>query len=395
MQERIDIQGLFASRKSQLIVLALACSCVYHIFLAIAYGGFPVSYYPDELWILSTGLYLVGAEIRAIPPTVLMDKTLMLPLFEGILYRIFGFPNFLYLLCTWDILIVILLLVFSYRLGSLYFNDEWAGIAAAILIAFNWHIGWYVHRLLPDIAMVAFEFATLTFYLEYCKNRRTKSLLLCGVSAALALWAKESALYLLPCLIMLISIEKRAQASSFLWLAIGFTLGFSPFAAISMLRYGNPIMPFIARLQQFEGSNRGVLFNIFFIQALPASIGLLTVLFYIDSFIKLVKQKRFFLPLTSLFSLSFYFFLIPYGLRDQYMVHFTPFFILTSALSLRQTVATCLRRYGLKGALIMVIVVLFTNISPRREDPFTWIFLHQRMMKIDKYGSIREFIARK
>lgn len=395
MQERIDIRDLFARNRGRLILLSLICSCAYHIFLAIGYGGFPLPYYPDEMWIISTGLYLVGAEIKAIPPVVLTDKTLMLPLFEGVLYKIFGFPNFLYLLCIWDIVTAISLIVFSYRLGSLYFDDEWTGITAAILIAFNWHIGWYTHRLLPDIAMIAFEFATLTFYLEYSKNKRTRSLLLCGAAAALALWTKESALYLLPCLIALIFAEKKTQASSFLWLAIGFILGFSPFAAISMLRYGNPIMPFVARLQQFRGSSRGVLFNFFFIEALPASIGLLTVPFYIDSFIKLLKQKKPFLPLISLFSLSFYFFLMPYGLRDQYMVHYTPLFMLTSALSLRQTVATCLRRYGLKGILVMVAVVLFTNMSPRSEDPYTWIFLHQRMMKIDKYNSIREFIASK
>jgi hypothetical protein len=41
----------------------------------------------------------------------------------------------------------------------------------------------------------------------------------------------------------------------------------------------------------------------------------------------------------------------------------------------------------------MVAVVLFTNISPRREDLYTWVFLHQRMMGIDKYGSIAKLIA--
>jgi len=97
----MDVQDLFMRRKSQLIHLSLTCSTVYHIFLAIAYGGPPVSYYPDEFWILSTGLQLVDAGVNVIPPTVLVDRTLMPPLFEGTLYRVFGFPRFLCLLCTW------------------------------------------------------------------------------------------------------------------------------------------------------------------------------------------------------------------------------------------------------------------------------------------------------
>jgi len=380
-------------KKGHIISLSLAFSCAYHIFLVIAYGGFPVSYYPDELWILSTGLYLVNAREKVIPPTVLSDKTLMLPIFEGALYKVLGFPNFLYFLCIWNILIVVLLLVFSYKLGSLYFSDEWTGVATMILIAFNWHIGWYAHRLLPDIAMIALEFAVLTFYLEYHKNKKVKNMFLCGATGALALWTKEAALYLLPCLMILMFIEKKPQVPDLLWMAIGFLFGFCPFAIVSMLRYGDPLMPFISRLHQFGGSNKGILFNFFFVQALPASIGILTVPFYVDSFIRLFKQKRFFLPLISLFSLSFYLFLIPYGLRDQYMIHYTPYFILMSAPSLRRIVASCLRKYGSKGLLVMIVVVLFTNISPRRADLYTWNFLHQRIMRIDKYNSIAEMIA--
>jgi len=387
----MDIQGLLVGKKSPLIVLSLAGSCCYHVFLAITYGGFPLDYYPDELQLLSTGLYLVNAGEKVFPQIVLSDKTLMVPLFEGILYKVLGFPNFLYFLCIWDILTVVLLLLFSYRLGSLYFDDEWTGITAAILFAFNWHIGWYAHRLMGDVMMTAFEFAALTFYLEYCKSKRTRSLLLCGLTSALALWTKESALYLLPFLFVSLFIEKRSQVK-WRWMATGFLLGFCPFAVVSLLRYGNPIMPFMLRLQQSTMWGE-IKFNFFYIQALPASIGVFTVLLYIDSFIRLLKQKKLVLPLASLLSLSVYLFLHPTGTRDLYLVHYTPFFILASAPSLRKTVASCLERYGLKGILVMAVVVLFTNVSPRSEDPYTWISLHQRMMQIDKYGSIGKLIA--
>jgi len=57
-----------------------------------------------------------------------------------------------------------------------------------------------------------------------------------------------------------------------------------------MLRYGNPIMPFMSRLQQFRRSSRDILLNLFFIQALSASIGLLTIPFYIGNFIVIVPN---------------------------------------------------------------------------------------------------------
>ena len=110
-----------------------------------------------------------------------------------------------------DIPTAVLLLIFSHRLATLYFDDEWAGITAAILVAFNWHIGWYTHRLLPDIAMTAFEVATLAYYLEYRRGGRRANLILCGYASTFALWTKESALYLLPRIITLLVFEEGSS----------------------------------------------------------------------------------------------------------------------------------------------------------------------------------------
>jgi len=357
------------------------------------------SSYPDEVWTVSTGIYLardVPLAMFSFPVTP--ERAVSLPLFIGIMYRLLGFPWFLYFLCSWNALTMAILLLSAYFIGEFFF-DKKTGILAALLIGSNWFIGWYGNRLLEDVGMVAFEFLSIAFYCKYLRQHNWKYLFVSGFAAALAILTKESALYLLLPLMTVFMLRKENRklrdVSMFI---VSFIIGLSPFMYVSYIRYGNPLYPIFLRLTQFKGTSPGILFNSSYIDMIPFALGLIVFLILIWSLVLLIKKKLFLFPMWAVYCLAVYVFLIPYGPFDKYMTHYIPIFLLMSAFGLKNVTEACLKKYGWIGIIPVPLALLFTNLyGPPLFYSFSQgafvmpMFLYQRL-RWDKYGAISQLI---
>jgi 4-amino-4-deoxy-L-arabinose transferase-like glycosyltransferase len=332
------------------------------------------------------------------------DKAIMLPVFEGITYKALGFPAFLYMLCSWNIATMCILIVSTYCIGKHYFNEK-TGLLATFLVGLNWHVIWFGQRLLGDIGMIAFEFASIAFFLKYTKSRNGAYLLASGLGGALAIWTREAALYLYPPLLLMLIILHRPKIRDLIPLSLGFIAGFAPFMIISNLKYGDPLHPFLERFAEVgiqRATTTGITFNANFILGLPFSIGTIVLMFFMIGLYVLLKKRQLLLPVWGAYSLAPYLFVFTKPYWDQYIVHYTPIFLIIAAVGLKQITEWGISRYGDKAVIIAALTCLSTNLytSPAiysfSKGRFVMpIFLHQRLAFVgaNKYPDIAQLIG--
>ncbi len=305
---------------------------------------------------------------------MIWDKMILLHTYVGILYKLLGFPLFLYLLCSWGVLSLSLLMLAAYLIGKHYLGSEEVGFLSALLVGWNWQLGWYGHRILNDVALGALMVLTFALASMYFEKQSAKAAALVGASLALTLWAKESSLYLIPPLIawLLVAAHKNPpELEEVAAFAISFLLVFIPFAAICYLRYGHPIYPIIARLHWYgilEGRGIPLYLNINIAAWLPFALGatLIPFLFTAYGFISLCRERFLFLPGWALHCYIVHIFLVPALPHcDQHVVHYTPLFLIAAAYGLWKAFEK-LPHHSSPAAylrlLLVVLVLVSTNL---------------------------------
>jgi len=371
----------------------------YQIILAILYGGFPFySSYPDEAWIISAGVYLVkNIPLSEYQFSLAADKPILHPLFIGIEYALLGFPLFLYAMWIWNALTMSILIVSAYYVGK-YFFDEKTGLLMALLVGLNWHVAWYGQRVLNDVGMTAFVLLSVSLFGHFIQYKKKTSLLTSGFAAALAFWTKEPAIYLLTPFFGLALLEYRAAIKQTPYLILGFIAGFSPFAYVSAIRYGNPLFPFIAKTQMWEHVLFEFKFNFFVVEWLPFVLGLLVCIFLLVGLLVMLKKRKLLFFAWTVYSLMFYIFAFAPIERDKLLVHIDFILLLTAGVGLAWFTEICMKKFGGLGVLPVAITLLSTNLYG---SPFFYslsqrkfvipIFIHQRL-NWDKYSAISQLI---
>ena len=364
---------------------------LYHLVLAVLYGSPLNSGYPDSLWYIGTGLTIAGTKnAQSIP-----DQPPVLPLFIAWVYRLLGFPHFADYLWLWNVLTMGFLLTATYDVAYLLFNQKTAALAT-LLMGFNWHIGWYGQMLLVDVSVTAFAFTALLFYLRYLHSSNVKNLLLSGFFSSVALWTKMIATYLhLPVLLILLS--NKSSRTKIHYFIAGFVLGQALLAPVCYLYGGNPLSPFTvsarvhggtriyAFLQGLQPSKPLIgIYNLYYLRLMPFSLGFPVLFFSILGIVRLLRQRALLLPVWALYGLAIYS-LVIVPARDQYMVHFTPFFIILASIGLVKVI----ERFRLNKVSILVLVLLtflFTNsarpllfYSSSANNFVSPLLLHQRL----------------
>ena len=381
---------------------------LYHLILAVLYGSALDSGYPDSFWYIGAGLAVSGAKDVSASATkrvliagtgnvseIARDQPPVLPLFIAGIYELFGFPQFVNYLWIWNVLTMWLLLTATYHISYLLFDRRTAALAT-LLMGFNWHIGWYGQMLLVDVSVTAFAFTAILFYLRYLRSVDVRNLILSGLFSSIAFWTKMTSIYLhLPVLIIL--LLKKESRIKFHYFIIGFVIGQVLLAPICYLYGGSPLLPFVvsARAHLVGGGNIDALIQSFlqpssiglqsfsYLKLMPLSLGFPAFFFSILGIIHLVRQRSLMLPAWALYGLSIYSLAIR-PVRDQYMVHFTPLFIVLASIGLIKVI----ERYKLSRVTVLflvVLTVLFTNSARPLlfysfSDGFVSpLFLHQRL----------------
>ncbi len=336
---------------------------LYHVLFAIFYGGNPFQLIEPDVWYsFGTGLNLVGMEHTGIQ--FFVEKEMTLPLFMGILYKSMGFPSFFYFLWIWNALTMGILIFSTFIIAKYYFDRNTAFIAA-LLIGLNWHVAAWGQELVDDVSMVSFMFLSIALYTLFLRGGDRRYLCASGVAAALAIWTKTSALYLFPPFILMLAVVNKTKIREALVFFVGFVLATLPFSLVCSLRYGHPLAPFVARVVQFQQAalpqeHVNTLFNTFYLEALPISVGLIVFPFLLAGLFYLIRKRKFLFPAWGLYCLGIYVFVIPFGPYDQYMVHFTPIFLIISAVGLIRVAEVI----GRKGFPLIILALLSTNLSP-------------------------------
>lgn len=386
--------------KWKLSTILIGSVVVYQIVLAVLYGGYPFyTSYPDEAWIISAGVYLV----KNIPfsefqfSLAAADKPILHPLFIGIDYALLGFPWFLYFIWIWNALTMGILIVSAYYVGK-YFFDERTGLLMALLMGLNWHVAWYGQRVLNDVGMTAFVLLSVSLFGHFINYKKKTSLLTSGLAAALAFWTKEPAFYLLIPFFGLALLEYRVVIRQTPYLIMGFIAGFSPFAYISAIRYGNPLFPFIAKAKMFGHILFEFKFNFFVLTWLPFALGILVCIFLFVGLLVMLKERKFLFFAWTIYSLMFYLFFFAPVERDKLLVHIDFILLLTAGVGLAWFTEMCMKRFGRLGVLPATLTLLLTNLYG---SPFFYslgqkkfiipIFIHERL-SWDKYGVIAQLI---
>ncbi len=350
--------------------LGAFATVVYHCILAWLYGGYPIKHYPDEYWNIITGMYLVGEASTPVVP----DKMILLHVYIGALYKALGFPWFLYSLCSWGILSLLLLMLGAYLVGRYYLKSEKIGYLSALLVGWNWQLSWYEHRVLNDAILGAFMVLTFGLIAAYLEKREAKVAALIGVSLALCLWAKESALYLIPPLIIwafAMVLTNSLDAKHLAISSISFLLTFSLFAMVCQFRYGHPLYPLLMRIKWygiFEKQYIPFYFNTNIACWLPFALGatLLPLLFALLGFIYLYKNRLLFLPTWAIYCYLFHIFLVPtLPHSDQHMVHYTPLFLIIASYGLSEFLEKISSEKSLPRQvlpLLILLIIASTNL---------------------------------
>lgn len=382
--------------------MAVAVTIGYQTVLAILYGGYPFyRMYPDEFWIISNAVFLTKSmplsAFPFYPKNIAADKVIALPLFEATLHEMLGFPLFLYFLCIWNIAIMTILICCAYIIGKQFFGQK-VGYLAALLIGWNWHIGWYGQRLLLDAGMMAFEFLTIVLYLRYIRNGDLKYLFASGLAAALTIWTKETALFLLPPIIVLLMLKNRQKISYTPIFLVAVIIGISPFMYICNMRYGNPLFPFVSRWTQFQAASPGLVLNTYYVMQIPFSISLIVSLFLILGIILLIKKRNYLFLVWGAFPIAFYMFIVPFGGWDYYLINYTPILLTIAAVGLENVTDIFIKKWGKIGIVPIPLSLVFTNLygspmlySLSRGKISTLTFLHQRV-QWNKYDAISQLI---
>lgn len=284
--------------------------------------------FPDVWGYVSTGLYLVG-EAKAV---AVGDMPLVLPLFCGLLYVIFGFPQFLFYLWIWNALVMSVAIVASYILMEKLY-DKKTGVIAALLIGFNWNAGYYGQLLLVDFAWAAFALASLALLIAYFKGKKGERLLfLSGVLASIACWTKFVAFYMyLPvffCSILAKKPTRRALGVALAGLAVGSLF----FMLICLHRYGNPIGPIASeyRVVAPKGEVR-LEFTPQYFAWVHKAIGFLPHVLMLVGIAASVAKRKFLLPIWAHYGILVY----SFGLLTvcwQYTAHMMFPFLLLAAV---------------------------------------------------------------
>jgi len=380
---------------SKFTKISIVAIIAYHAALAVLYGGYPSGIYPDEYWFIGNGLHLVGVEVPQGIETV-AEKEIVLALFLGSLYRLFGFPLFLYISFLWNILVMLILIISGYLVGRQFFGKE-VGLLAALLFGINWFIGWFGQRLVAEVGMIAFGLFGLALYGIWLNKRKAIYLVTSGIAFALSMWTRTSAYFvLLPMIIFILAeLLKESRGISQLarnlgLIAAGFIILLFPFMWISYIGFGNPLASLIMR-----GSyGLGVLFkgfSIFYMTILLYALGLVSPLFFIGLTI-LIKKRKLLFPLWSLFPILIYM-MVAWAYRvDYYVVECLPIALFVTAPGLNWLIKECINRFGRVGLLLPAVLMLSTNLSFYRKGSLI-VFLHERLQLLpNKYEQIPELV---
>ena len=298
-------------------------------------------------------------------------------------------------------------------MGKHYLGDEEIGYLAALLVGWNWHIGWYAHRLINDVMLAAFTILTFglasILFVSYTSDEKRKYVLtsLVGMSFALTMWAKESAPYLtLPLLLWIIINIRRLSFQEKFALLFSFLVTSLPFAFICLIRYGHPIYPIVNRIYWYRGHiSKSHVFPPFFhsdiLLWLPLSlgVGLICFVLMLYGMIHLFVERRYFLFIWAIYCYLFYIFFIPTHF-DQYMVQFTPFFLTATAYGLKRITKIFQNKKGFSTLLYAALILLAIFSTNLYGSPLIYSFkrgefviptpLHQRIAfeKFDKIWNL-------
>ena len=307
----------------------------------------------------------------------------------------------------------------AYLVGKYYLGDEEVGCLAALLVGWNWHIGWYAHRLLNDVMLAAFMVLTFglssALFIGRVDSEKVEYILtsLLGMSVALSVWAKESAFYLMPPLLLWMGFlliyhkNKRFDAKKKMVLLSSFFAFFSPFSYVCLIRYGHPIYPLVRRICWYESLTGRSTFppcfntNVLLWPPFSLGVGLVCFILMLYGALRLYQNNKIFLPTWALYCYLFHVFFVPeLPLSDQHMVHYTPLFLIMAAYGLKEVteVFQDKRKFSPFLYLVLVFLAMFsTNLcgsplvySLRRGKIVFPISLHQRIAfeKFDKIWNV-------
>ena len=389
----------------------------YHVILGFLFGGFPLGSCPDEEWVISLGIYLVEnvSPEEFVGTLVAKDKPLLLPLFIGYSFKLFGFPTFLYILFTWGVAQIGFLMLGVYLLAREVLDKRTAYIAT-LIVGWNWHIGWYAHRLLNDVMAVGLALVAAGLLSLYLREPRLRYLVFSGVVAGLALWTKEVSLYiLLPFLVYFIIVRLRqiphkTLLRDILCIIFSTVVVSTPFMAICALKLGNPILPFLLKVHKYlyatgSAHKRYLFFHTYYIYWILFALGLFVTLLAVFGLFLLIKCKKLLIPLWFFFLLSIYVFIYPFRVYDHYSIHYTPLLIIAASYGLWRILDAIRYRLGNKEQVYLIISGLFiafilvnTNLygpplfySFSRKAFYIPITLYQKMCW-DKFGAISKLV---
>ncbi len=382
--------------------MALLAVWLANLVLAIFYGGPLQNSINTDTWhYFAEGLTLAGygdvsVPVSQVPPEMqrsmgggpfspgdLMFKNepLLLPFFLGSLYGALqgwvGYGTWL-----WGIFVMTVLMAGAYLLGKYAFSPR-AGWLAALAAGLDWQLVGFGHLLLDDVGVAAFLLLGAGLYYRSRALRRPRDLLWAGLAFGFAFATKTAFFYLFAPLALGILVQNRRNLRAFLPLAAGFLAVAVPLMVGPQLLYGNPLFPYVARVNQILHTDILGIHSVaddpsqtrhvgpvdtFHLLALPLGVGFGVAPFVLWGLWRSLRRREWLLPFWALSVLGLYVFVLRVSVwPDRYMVHYLPLFLVLGGAGLDRF----LERFGGEKsrrrwvpAAIAVAVLLSANLSP-------------------------------
>ncbi len=351
--------------------MALLAVWLANLGVAVFYGGPLQNSINTDTWhYFAEGLNLAGygdvaTNMSNVPPeflqrlgvaagpvsvgeTVFKNEPLLLPFFLGSLYGALqgwvGYGTWL-----WGLFVMTVLMAGAYLLGKYAFSPR-AGWLAALAVGLDWQLVGFGHLLLEDVGVAAFMVLGAGLYYRSRALGRPRDLLWAGLAFGLAFATKTAFFYIFAPLALGILLQNRRNLRTVLLLAAGFLAVALPVMAGLQLLYGNPLFPYVARVNQVLGTDFLGIHSIaddpsqarkvgpvdtFHLLALPLAVGLGMAPFVLWGFWRALRRREWLLPFWALSILGLYVFTLRVSVwPDRYMVHYLPLFLVLGAAGL-------------------------------------------------------------
>ena len=388
--------------EKRLKAIALTTPILYNIAIMATYGGSLITKFPDTIAYVAHGLAFAGE------PTIYpKDMPPNLPIYIALIYNICGFENFLKYIWIWNLTIAILLILSSHWLAKQMFNEEVAALTA-LIVGFNWHLVFYAAHILTDAAVSALMVFAYALYWKI-KEKPTKWYALLGFAVAGAFMTKFTAILIATPLILHIAYTNRGNTKKTVKQFTAFAAGFSTYLLPYLLYFQTNYQSILGPIAESIGVQREIEKHAWILPGIRKAInqtpiplpilkelGNYSILFYLFRipyttgtipFITAVyggyntiteKKGGKAVPIWILTLLLAY--SIAINLSGQYIIHFSPYILLLSALGTYEI--TRRSKEGGKASKLFAITIIFILVLSSNSPNVLFV--------IDKTGKIND-----